>query len=88
MKEITDKHECLQILKQICKAMDGDINASFCEEVQIHIKKCHLCKSYVESMKDTITFCKKLINEDIPPAMEERLWEILKLTKPDTLTSK
>ena len=82
MAETNHKKQCLKILHQICKELDEDLNTPFCKKVQHHIQQCPQCNNYVESIKDTVHFCQKLFDEDVPQAVEERLWEFLKLNKP------
>jgi hypothetical protein len=77
------KNECYKIICQICEQFDEDLNSSFCSEIQLHLEKCPQCRAFIESIKDTVDFCQQLYNEDVPPTVDEHLWECLKLEKPD-----
>lgn len=83
MVEVETKSECYKIICQICKQMDEDLNSPLCTEIQLHLQKCPQCRAFVESIKDTVDFCQKLFNEDVPRTVDEHLWEFLKLKKPE-----
>lgn len=81
MEKIQNKTECLKIIKQICENLDEDLNTPFCQEIRTHLQQCPLCCAYVDSIRDTILFCRKLIDEDVPQGVDERLWRVLHLSR-------
>lgn len=77
MEKIHNKKKCIKIVEQICENLNEDLNSRFCEEVRQHLEQCPICCAYIDSIKDTILFCRKLVDEDIPQSVDERLWKVL-----------
>lgn len=76
--------KCLTTLEQICEELGENIDAPLCAEIQEHLKDCPKCCAYVDSIKKTVSFYRKLIDEDVPSEVDSRLWKILNLTKPES----
>lgn len=73
---------CSHFVKLICESLEEDIGSSFCEELENHLKECPDCCTHIETMRKTVAFCKKIVDEDVPPTVDKLLWEILDLKKP------
>lgn len=81
MEKTQNKSKCNKIIEQICENLDEDLNSPFCKEIQLHLQQCPLCCAFVDSIKNTVWFCQKIIDEDVPQAVDSRLWKILNLEK-------
>ena len=82
MEKVQNKTECIRIIEQICESFDDDQSTAFCEEIRLHLQQCPICCAYVNSIKDTIQFCRKLVDKNVPPGVDKRLWEVLHLENP------
>jgi anti-sigma factor RsiW len=83
MIEKNNNNICKMITKQICEELEEDLESPFCLEVQNHLQKCPHCWAYVNSIKNTVHFCQKLIDEDVPKSIHDRLWKNLRLKNPE-----
>jgi hypothetical protein len=76
------KNDCSHFFDMICDAFEEDINSSFCSELEEHLRECQDCCAQIETMRQTVAFCRKLIDEDVPPNVDKVLWQMLGLEKP------
>jgi len=80
MEEKIDIKNCKKVLKKLCEDLGGNLDSPFCKEVEAHLQICPQCWAYVNSIKNTVHFCQKLVDEDVPQAIHKRLLQCLKLT--------
>ena len=83
MEKNKKQKECTKIIDQLCEELNKDVNSPFCNEVQLHLQQCPQCKVFVDSIRTTVYFCKNLVDEEVPRSIDDHLWKILKLKKPD-----
>lgn len=76
------KNECEHFFDMICDALEEDIDSSFCSELEEHLRECPHCCAQIETMRQTVVFCRKVIDEDVPPNVDKVLWQMLGLEKP------
>ena len=81
MEKKANKKLCLQTIEQICSNLSYDSDTPFCREIQQHLNQCSRCCAYVDSLKKTVYLYQNLI-EEVPGAIDNRLWKVLKLKKP------
>jgi hypothetical protein len=74
-------HICNKTMTEICQNLGEDINSTFCREVQEHLEQCPQCCASVNSYKKTVHLYRQFCNEDVPHAIDQRLWKILQLSK-------
>ena len=74
--------ECLNTLDQICEALGEDIDSPLCKEIEEHLKDCPKCCAHVDSIKKVVHLYQRVENDEIPEAVDERLWKVLNLQKP------
>lgn len=79
---MANKNNCSHFITLICESLEEDIESSFCSELESHLKECPDCCAHIETMKQTVAFCKKIVDEDVPQTVDKLLWEMLNLKKP------
>jgi len=75
--------ECLNTLDQICEALGEDIDSPLCKEIEEHLKDCPKCCAHVDSIKKVVHLYQQVENDEVPEAVDERLWKVLNLQKPN-----
>ncbi|MBD3290693.1 hypothetical protein GF337_17940 [candidate division KSB1 bacterium] len=83
MEKHNQNKECKNIIEQLCEELNESVNSPFCTEVQRHLEQCSQCRVFVDSIRTTVFFCKNLVDEDVPRSIDDHLWKILKLKKPE-----
>lgn len=74
--------ECLDTIDQICEALGEDINSPLCKEVEQHLKNCPHCCAHVDSVRKVVRLYQRDGDQDVPEAVDARLWKVLNLQKP------
>lgn len=77
------KIKCIKTLEQICETLGEEIDSENCQDIQRHLNVCPHCCAYIDSLKKTIHLYQYYINEDIPQAVDDRLWKVLNISKPE-----
>jgi len=75
--------DCLHTINKICEELGEDINSPLCKEVEEHLKSCPKCCAHVNSVRKVVKLYQRLENEDVPEAVDNRLWKVLNLCKPE-----
>lgn len=68
----------------ICEELGQDLGTELCEEVQRHLDDCPDCRAQFDSIRQTVYIYRKTHPdpEQLPGAVEERLYKVLSLTPP------
>jgi len=74
---------CLNTLQQICDQLAEDIDSPLCQEIKEHLEKCSKCCAHVDSIKKVVYLYQKECPADVPDAVDNRLWKVLNLQKPE-----
>jgi anti-sigma factor RsiW len=67
------KARCLKIFRRLSAYLDGDLPGNVCEEIRKHVGDCPNCEVFVESLRMTISLCRKYDTGPLPPAAQARL---------------
>ncbi|MFO0583982.1 MAG: sigma-70 family RNA polymerase sigma factor [Anaeromyxobacter sp.] len=65
---------CRDVVEIFSRRMEGEIDGSACAELEEHLKQCPHCKGRCDSLRSTLTLCKRA-GEDhpVPPDVEHRV---------------
>ena len=74
---------CLETLQQICDQLSENIDSPLCQEIKEHLGACPKCCAHVDSIKKVVYLYKNVKASDVPDDVDERLWKVLNLRKPD-----
>jgi len=74
-----DHSDCQELLDQLSDYIDGELEASLCAEIEMHLSECSACRIMVDTMRKTIILYHEQTSEDLPLDVRERLYRVLKL---------
>jgi RNA polymerase sigma-70 factor (ECF subfamily) len=61
---------CPDVLELFSRKLEGEISGTVCEELEGHLRRCPRCSSRCESLRASLTLCKRA-GEDVVPARVE-----------------
>lgn len=70
--------KCEDLLKAISDYIDGEIDPSFCEELEKHLQDCNPCRIVVDTVRKTISFYKNSEPYELPDEVKERIHKLLR----------
>ena len=70
--------KCHDYIDNLNDFLDGELDEALCQDIQKHIGECKNCRIMVDSMKMTVTLCREGKEEQLPPALENKLNNLLK----------
>ena len=74
--------ECIDLLVDY---LEGELPPERARALDIHLEMCPPCVAFVKTYKGTVDVCRKLLVEEIPPELTQRLLDFLKREKEGTL---
>jgi anti-sigma factor RsiW len=79
------KGECRRILLFISAYLDGDLDASDCETIERHCRRCSRCADLVAGLRATLALCRKTGSLPLPEGIRQRAKaSVLRLLEPPT----
>lgn len=76
------KHEealCRELVDQLSEYIDGELEATLCAELEVHLAGCPNCRVMVDTMRRTITLYHSHGSAELPSDVQERLYRVLSL---------
>ena len=67
--------ECRQILAKISAYLDGELDATACDEVDRHCQQCAGCAEDVRGLRETIGLCHEVAAAPLPAELRHRALE-------------
>lgn len=74
--------ECVELLVDY---LEGDLPPERARALDIHLEICPPCVAFVRTYKGTVDVARKLLVEEIPPELTQRLLDFLRHEKAGTL---
>lgn len=71
--------KCRRYLEYLSDYVDGELSAELCRELEAHMEECENCRVVVNTFTKTITLYHQLPAPELPTAVKERLYKVLKL---------
>lgn len=68
---------CDGVLRRVSGYIDGDLEVSVVEEIELHLKECRECTILVQQTKLTVTWYRDSDLVDFPKEVQVRLRETL-----------
>ena len=65
--------KCEELLKALSDYVDGDVDASVCQEFEEHLAGCNPCQIVVDNVRKTITLYKAGEPYPLPEEFQRRL---------------
>jgi anti-sigma factor (TIGR02949 family) len=72
---------CSELLEHLNDYVDGELSASLCAELEVHLAECPNCRVMVDTVRKTITLYHAQAAKALPSDVEERLYKVLKLAR-------
>jgi mycothiol system anti-sigma-R factor len=71
---------CDQVLQQMWRYLDGDLDGATSGDLERHLGRCRRCFSRIEFEKQLTAMVKRSCeSEHVPPHLQERVRKILRL---------
>lgn len=70
---------CGELLRRLSDYIDGELEAALCAQLESHLAGCADCRLIVDTMRKTITLYRSQTPVELPSAVAERLYGVLKL---------
>jgi anti-sigma factor RsiW len=70
---------CHELLGQLSDYVDGELEATLCAELEVHLEDCPNCRVMVDTVRKTITLYHALAAPHLPEDVEDRLYRVLNL---------
>jgi len=67
------KRHCLKILRALSTYIDGELPATVCKEIRMHMGACPHCESFVESLRQTVVLCRQLKPRPLSETLKSRI---------------
>lgn len=75
-----DHTQCRQLLSSLSDYVNGDLEAKFCAEIELHMAECENCRIVVDTLRKTVYLYKVAAEPpDVPTDVKERLFRTLEL---------
>jgi hypothetical protein len=69
--------KCVELLWALNEYVDGTVDPAICEEFEIHMAGCNLCRVIVDNVRQTITLYKANEPFALPACSRQRLHTVL-----------
>jgi anti-sigma factor RsiW len=66
---------CEQILTDISRYLDGELDATACETIEQHCRECSSCATLVKGLRETVGLCRQAGSAPLPDAVRRRARE-------------
>jgi anti-sigma factor RsiW len=63
---------CRTILANISAYLDGELEATACDAIELHCQNCASCASLVSGLRETVGLCRKAGAIPLPEAVRKR----------------
>ena len=68
---------CADVVQIFSRRMEGEIDSSACAELEAHLETCPSCRGRCDSLRATLTLCKRAGEAQVPPAVERSVRQAL-----------
>jgi anti-sigma factor RsiW len=69
---MTGQAGCSEILSNISAYLDGDLDATACDEIDAHCRSCASCAVLVKGLRETVGLCHQAAAEPLPEEVRAR----------------
>ena len=70
---------CQVLLSQLSEYIDGELEETFCAEIERHLSTCENCQIVVNTLAKTVTLYRQLPAPKMPDEKQDRLFKVLNL---------
>lgn len=69
---------CRDIVELLGEYIDGELDPATAEALRAHLADCRECTAFIKTYRGTVRMTRQLREEQIPPALRERLLTFLR----------
>jgi RNA polymerase sigma-70 factor (ECF subfamily) len=69
---------CLDVVEAFSRRLEGEIDGTACADLEEHLKACPTCRGRCDSLKATLSMCKRAGEAPVPPAVESTVRDALR----------
>ncbi len=69
---------CRDIVELLGEYIDGELDPGTAEALRAHLADCWECMAFIKTYRGTVRMTRQLREEQIPPALRERLLTFLR----------
>jgi len=69
---------CQDVVTLFSRRLEGEIDGSACAELEAHLQTCATCRGRCDSLRATLTLCKRAGAEGVPPDVARSVREALR----------
>jgi anti-sigma factor RsiW len=76
MKPIDPHHShenCLALFERLSEYIDRELDAPTCKDIEAHLQACKPCQVCLETLKQTVAFCRNLERHQVPETFSLKL---------------
>jgi anti-sigma factor RsiW len=63
---------CKAVLVNISSYLDGEVDATTCDEIERHCETCPSCTDLVNGLRETVGLCREAGSVPLPEALRQR----------------
>ena len=64
--------ECRRLLVSISAYLDGELDATACDEIEAHCQRCADCAAVISGLRATVGLCRQAGSTPLPEAVRRR----------------
>jgi RNA polymerase sigma-70 factor (ECF subfamily) len=61
---------CPEVLELFSRKLEGEISGPVCEELEEHVRRCPRCSARCDSLRASLSLCRRAGEETVPPRIE------------------
>jgi anti-sigma factor RsiW len=73
----TDPHHshrnCVALFERLSEYIDRELDAPTCKDIEAHIRACKPCQVCLDTLKQTVDFCRNLERRQVPESLSLKL---------------
>ena len=75
---------CRELFSRLSEYLDGELDVSICEQTETHLGECPPCQQFLESLRRTVDWVRRLSAEPEPETVRQEVRDaVRKLREPE-----
>jgi RNA polymerase sigma-70 factor (ECF subfamily) len=66
------------VVEIFSRRLEGEIDSNVCAELESHLQTCAACRGRCDSLRATLTLCRRVAEAPVPPHIETSVREALR----------
>ncbi|HTN52431.1 MAG TPA: sigma-70 family RNA polymerase sigma factor [Anaeromyxobacter sp.] len=69
---------CRDVVELFSRHLEGEIDGNTCAELEKHLETCAVCRGRCDSLRATLSLCRRAGDTPVPPAVEQSVRQALR----------